>query len=454
MAGIAFEIRKLLKKKSLIGLSYAFMYGISLSAGPIVISIFTILLSGLIAQQFLEEITVRNYQIVITYIVAISLIISSPLQLILTRFIADRYFEKTVEKILPNFLGALLMATAMGFLAAFSLSFWGMEELSIQFKAIFTFSLSLMSGFWLINILLTAFKNYKFILLSFIIGFGTILLLTPFFSKLGLEGLLLAFFIGVSITFIMLTGYLFKMYPTNNLIDISFLKSGYHTLILVGIFYNVGVWIDKFLFWFSPETGNPVIGPFRSSIVYDIPMLLAYLSITPGMGYFFLKLEGEFASYYTKYYEAIITGETLDRIYELGHSMIIAARSIIQETIRVQAIVVILLLLFEKNIFQFFHLSPVYLPLFNVLILGTSLQLLVMAVLSLIYYFDLRKESLITTSIFALLNAILTYTSIKLGPYYYGYGFFLALLVSLIVGIFLLRRVLYEIHYRTFMFNR
>ena len=454
MAGIAFEIRKLLKTKSLAGLSYAFMYGISLSAGPIIVSIFTILLSGLIARQFLDENTVRNYQIVVTYIIALSLIISSPLQLILTRFIADRYFENSIEKILPNFLGALLIATVMGFSAGFSFSLWGMRELPIQFKAVFTFSLSLMSGFWLINILLTAFKDYKLILIAFITGFGTILLLTQLLSRFGIEGLLLAFLTGVSITFIILTGYLFRMYPTDNLLDISFLKSGYHTLILVGIFYNLGVWIDKFLFWFSPETGSPVLGPFRSSIVYDIPMFLAYLSITPGMGYFFLKLEGEFASYYTKYYEAIISGETLERIYELGHNMIIAARNIIQETIRTQAIVIILLLIFEKSIFEFFHLSLVYIPLFNVLILGTSLQLLVMAVLSLIYYFDLRKESLIITSLFALLNAVLTYVSIKLGPYYYGYGFFLALLVSLVAGILLLRRVLYEIHYRTFMLNR
>lgn len=453
MAGIAFEIKKLLKTKSLIGLSYALMYGISLSAGPIIISILSIFFSGLIARAFTEEIIVRQYQVVVTYIIALSLLISSPLQLILTRYIADNYFEKQIEKILPNFLGALLIAVIGGFLAGFLLSFTVMKELSSIFRLLFTFTLSLSSGFWLINILLTAFKDYKIILVSFILGFGIVLLITPISAKFGLDGLLISFFLGLTITFTLLTGYLFKLYPMDRSFEIHFLKSGYKTLILVGFFYNLGVWIDKFIFWFSPDTGNWVLGPFKSSIVYDIPMFLAYLAITPGMGYFFLKLEGEFALYYIKYYEAIIKGETLERIYELGHDMIMAARSIIQETIRVQAIVIIILLLFEKNLFQLFNISLVYIPLFNILLLGTSLQLLVMATLSLIYYFDLRIESLVVTSLLAILNAIFTYISIKLGPYFYGYGFFLALLISLIAGILLLRRVLYEIHYRTFMLS-
>lgn len=453
MAGIAFEIRKILRKKSLIGLSYALTYGISISAGPIIISIFSILFSGFVAREFTDEITVRQYQIIVTYIIALSLIISSPFQLILTRYIADRYFRKETEEILPNFLGALVISSFLGFLTGSALSLVAMKELPTTFKLVFTLLLSLNSGFWLINILLTAFKDYKFILFSFAIGFGTIVLITPFFSKLKIEGLLTSFFIGVAITFILLTGYLFKMYPTKKLFDTSFLRSGYKILIPVSFFYNIGVWIDKFIFWFSPDTGSTVLGPFKSSIVYDIPMFLAYLAITPGMGYFFLKLEGEFALYYSKYYGAIIENETLERIYELGHSMITAARSIIQETIRIQAIVIIVLLLFEKAIFSVFHISLVYIPLFNVLLLGTSLQLLVMAVLSLIYYFDLKTEALIVTTSVAILNAILTYLSIKLGPYFYGYGFFSALLISLLLGILLLRRVLYEIHYRTFMLN-
>lgn len=351
-------------------------------------------------------------------------------------------------------MGALLITVTSGFLTGIIFSLAEMEKFSLTFKTVFVFTLAILSGFWLINILLTAFKNYKFILTSFTLGFRALIMLTPILSGLGLVGLLLSFFTGITITFTLLTAYLFKMYPSNRVVNFSFLKKGHKILIPIGIFYNFGVWIDKFIFWFSPDTGTMVIEPFRSSIVYDIPMFLAYLAITPGMGYFFLKLEGEFAVYYIKYYEAIINGDTLERIYELGHDMIGAARSIVQETFRAQAIIILILLLTEQPIFRFFKISLVYIPLFNVLMLGTSLQLLVMATLSLLYYFDLKTESFIVTAAMTVLNALFTYISIKLGPYFYGYGFFLSLLTSLTAGILLLRRVLYEIHYRTFMFAR
>ncbi len=454
MAGIAFEIRKILKQNSLFGLFYALNYGIALSAGPTIISILSILVSGLIAKLYIEAEIVKAFQLIVTYLIAFSLLISSPFQLILTRYIADRYFEGALDRVLSNFLGALFVTVTLGFLAGILFSLFELKQLPLPFRMVFTFTLSLLSGFWLINILFTAFKNYKLILISFIIGFGTLLFLTPALSHQGLTGLLLSFFIGTAIIFVLLTGYLFKIYPTKQLISFNFLKMGYKVLIPIGIFYNLGVWIDKFIFWFSPDTGSTVLEPFRSSIVYDIPMFLAYLAITPGMGYFFLKLEGEFTVYYAKYYETIISGDTLERIYELGHDMIRAARSILQETFRAQAILILITLLVEQPLFRFFNISLVYIPLFNILLLGTSLQLLVMAVLSLLYYFDLRTESLIVTATMAIFNAIFTFLSIKLGPYFYGYGFFFSLLISFTVGILLLRRVLYEIHYRTFMFAR
>lgn len=189
MAGIAFEIRKILKQNSLFGLFYALNYGIALSAGPIIISIFSILVSGLIAKLYIEAEIVKAFQLIVTYLIAFSLLISSPFQLILTRYIADRYFEGALDRVLPNFLGALFVTVTLDFLAGILFSLFELKQLPLPFRMVFTFTLSLLSGFWLINILFTAFKNYKLILISFIIGFNALLLLTPALSHQGLTGL-------------------------------------------------------------------------------------------------------------------------------------------------------------------------------------------------------------------------------------------------------------------------
>ena len=39
------------------------------------------------------------------------------------------------------------------------------------------------------------------------------------------------------------------------------------SLLLTGLCYNLGIWIDKFIFWFNPSTSDLVIGPLRASIL-------------------------------------------------------------------------------------------------------------------------------------------------------------------------------------------
>ena len=73
--------------------------------------------------------------------------------------------------------------------------------------------------------------------------------------------------------------------PGPQLVSFAFLgRKSFLSLALTGFFYNLGVWVDKFVFWANPLVSDPVIGPLRASIIYDIPIFLAYLSIVPGHG--------------------------------------------------------------------------------------------------------------------------------------------------------------------------
>ncbi|SNR62595.1 exopolysaccharide Pel transporter PelG [Desulfurobacterium atlanticum] len=458
MAGISFELKKTLKGKKLTNLLLAFTYSTSLSAGPWIISILSIIFAGFAAEQAgVPHEIVRKYQIVVTYITAFSLIISGPFQLLFTRYIADRLFEKKENKLLPNFTGVLFVNLLLSFIFGICFTwFTSLKNIFYEmpwFVILFILSLILMTGLWMINTLLTSFKNYKYILFAFIAGFGSMIITAPYTGKYELTGLMFSFFIGLLIVFSLLTGYIFYQYSSDKIVEFEFLnrKKVFISLSFTGLFYNIGIWADKFIFWLSPLTGEKVIDPFKASIVYDIPIFLAYLAISPGMGIFFLKLESEFAEYYERYYSAVRGGETLDRIYELGVELVNAVRALVQEVLRIQAIAVIIIYLMEFIIFKFLHYSPLYLPLFNILLLGTYLQLVVMTIIAIHFYFDLKSYALYTTFSFALLNIIFTILSIYAGPFYYGYGFLGSLLISFLVGIFLLRRFLGEIHYRTFM---
>ncbi|MFN3947720.1 MAG: exopolysaccharide Pel transporter PelG [Aquificaceae bacterium] len=302
--------------------------------------------------------------------------------------------------------------------------------------------------------MLVGLKRYKFVLISFAVVYVIFFVLGYILSVYGLNGLLLSFFISQILLFLLLISYYIYNNLSNTILEFDFLNKNriFLSLVFTGFFYNLGVWVDKFVFWFNKETSIQALGPLRYSIVYDIPMFLAYLAIAPGMAALFIKIEVEFSYWYQRYYDAIINGLSLRKIYNYGDELIESARSALFEIARVQGIFNIFLILLEEPLFSLFNLPLLYIPLFHVLLFGTYFQLLLMSVIAMLFYFDRRKEALTTVFAFFAFNLLLSQITIILGPYYYGYGFVLSTFISFLIAIIFLRRFLHGIHYYTFMF--
>ncbi len=454
MAGIGFELRSILRERRLTSIVAAFGYSAMLSSGPYFVSILSIIFAGWLAYTFVEDkVLVRQFQVSVTYLIAFSLIYTGASQLMFTRYISDVVFVKEYQRVLPNFTGVVVLNMVSGFLVCLAFVLYAFRDMDFLYAVLFLFSFTTLCGVWMTNILLTSLKSYKYIVCSFVAGYGVFIGLSYLLVKYGLNGLMLSFLTGQAVVFSLLAGYIVYSFRSEMLLEFDFTdaRKTYPSLILTGLFYNMGVWADKFVFWFNEATSQAVVGPLRASVLYDIPVFLAYLTIAPGMASLFLKLEGEFAEVYDRYYKAVREGATLDKLYDLGDEVVDSARTLVLDVMRIQAIGLIFVFLFEVLIFRFFGLSLLYIPLFNLLSIGTFLQLLFISILSLAFYFDRRKEALAVTSVFFILNLSLSQLSILLGPYYYGYGFVISLIVASIMGIVLLRRFLYEIHYQTFM---
>jgi len=138
-----------------------------------------------------------------------------------------------------------------------------------------------------------------------------------------LEGLVFIFFIGNSILLLILMSLIVKSYESSKLISFRFFnrKKFYWSLGFSGLFYNLGVWADKFVFWYHPLTGQLIMGKLRASIVYDLPVFLSYLSILPGMAIMFYRLEADFSEKYRLYFDAVTNGGRLDTIRKYRREM-------------------------------------------------------------------------------------------------------------------------------------
>ena len=455
MAGIGFELRHLLRKNTLLGLVQAYAYAGVIGSGPWVLSIVGILLIGIFSASVVVPASlVTQFQTSVTYLVACSLIYTGLVQLAFTRFISDRLFEKQKHLVMPNLHGLLVLvllgAGALGSLALFVL----LPGQSLLYRLLMLAGFALLCGVWVLTVLLSGMKRYKAIValfgLSYTLIVASALLLRPW----GLEGLLGGFVLG---HYVLLAGMWLlvvkEFSPTRQLVAFDFLQPDklYLSLVAIGFLYNLGIWADKFMFWFFPPTSQPIIGALRASLIYDLPVFLSYLSIIPGMAVFLVRIETDFVEYYDKFYDAVRGGGSLEYIETMRDEMVYAIQQGLGEIAKIQTLAVLTTFVAGPWVLDALGISRLYLPLLYVQVVGAGLQVGLMAVLNVFFYLDQRRIVLLLCVQFVLLNVLLTGYTLLHGAALYGYGFALATLLTLATGLLLLSRSLGRLEYRTFM---
>ncbi len=457
MAGIGFELKRVLKKGTLTSMLHTYTLSAALSSGPWVISMIVVMLIGMTgyAMSGLGGSQSGTFQSIVTYVMmlASSLLFSSFFQLPFTRFVADKIFEKREDLILPNFFGLLLVLTVMGTLFGIPLSLWLFSTQSDLFLLLFIAAFLTLNAVWIANILATSLRFFRITIFAYLGSYLLVFLLSLWLGRFGKEGLLAAFLIGnLLLLFILVMAIIFH-YPSPWLVRFDFFRPRgfYWRLGIASLFYNMGVWIDKLIFWYHPATGNAVIDRLHASIVYDLPIFLAYLAIIPGMAVFFYRLEADFSEDYDRYYTLIRNEGTLGNILHHRYKMVETIRLALREILIVQGIFNLLIYLFSDKLFALLHLPQLYLPLFYIDLIGTQLQLAFMSVLALFFYLDRRHEAMILSVLFFFTNAAGTFASIEAGPYFFGYGFALSLLVVFLIALWWLRIVMERLEYETFM---
>ncbi len=454
MAGIGFELRKLLKSDTYSGLLQAYLYAGVISSGSWVLSIVGVLIIGFMSLSVVvPDFLVTQFQVSVTYIMVGSLVLTGVIQLAFTRFIADRLYEGREEIVMPNFNGLLLlvMAASGGLgVAALFLFFGGVGA---AYKLLLLGGFVAMCCIWVTTLALSGMKYYKTIVVMYGAGYAISVLAALVLRPFGLEGLLAGFIIGHIVLLTGMLSLIYRDYPSSRFVAFDFLKKGvmYPSLMVSGFAYNLAVWSDKIIFWFHPDTGQNVIGPLRASLIYDFPIFLAYLSVIPGMAVFLVRMETDFVEYYQKFYDSVREGGTLEYIEEMRDEMVHTIRQGLGEIVKIQAIAVLLTFVLGPSLLRWLGISELYLPLLYVDVVAAALQVVLLGLLNVFYYLDKRLNVLALVLFFLAANAILTVATLKLGATFYGYGFALSLLATVVIGMLLLDRRLERLEYETFM---
>ena len=456
MAGVGFSLRPLGERPGYTGLVGLYGAAALVSSGPWLLSVVGLLLIGLLGRRFSADPQgVERFQVCVTWLLATSLVLSGPLQLQLTRYIADQVYLRRSERITPNLFGALLVMSVLALASAALAAHWFGDE-PLGYQVLLALGFVILSNVWIVTCVLTGLRRHGPVLWSFGSGYFVMLALCPILGRYAEVGLLGAFVAGQACVLLAGLRAVTKELGCSEPIAWGCLhKQAIRVdLLAVGLFYNLGIWADKLVFWLNPATSRHVAGLFRASDVYDLPVFLAYLTIVPGMAVFLVRIETDFAERNSAFYAAIRDGAPLSRITSLLDAMVDALRTALADIGRTQLLTLLLCVWAGPSLLAAFDISELHLPLFYVDVVGVLLQVLLLTLISVFFYLDRCRLVAKLTLLFLLTNALATWGSYRLGPRYYGWGFVVAAAVTLSVALTALNRTLRFLVRDTFMLQR
>lgn len=439
MAGIGFELKKLFQKKGIINSAKAYGYATVICAGPMLLGVLLLLGIMAVCSRFAIETSTRELLIcMITYTLLASVLITSFLSMVVTRYLADMLFEEQNEKVLPSFWGALtLMMPVGGVIYGIFLIFSGATFIQGVLCLILFEELIVV---WNSMSYLSAIKDYKGIFSSFLTCVAIAIVVGAIILYLGaspIEGMLCATTLGYGVMMIWEVILIHRYFPQGGDGAFTFLKwvDQFKPLAFSGLFLNLGMFAHLVILWFS-DIGVCVKGLFYGAPWHDVPALIAYMTTLITTVNFVVSVEINFYPKYRNHYSLYNDKGTIADIKQSEKEMLDTLKTELFYTALKQ-------LLFSAACIALGGYLLDWLPLgFNEIMRGYFRTLCVaygmyavgnMVVLILMYFTD-YKGAYLCTGIFALSTSVLTVISMLFPNPYYGFGFLIGSLIFLVMA--------------------
>lgn len=432
MAGIGFVLTKLAAKDDLLGIARAYTHAALASSGP---WLFTVLALGgitLLYADYNAALDLLNFRAIVIYNFAFSLSLSAPIFMVVTRYLADRIHFKDVTQAPTTMLFSLMVVFLLELPIA--VIFYGLYvelEPALKFSAIA--NLFIISAVWVLAVYMTALKDYITVSWSFLIGMVIAVVCAQYLKgPYGDVGMLTGFNIGLTFLLFSLCAKVFAEYPYK-------LESGrgvrayfrkYWQLAVGGFFYNAAIWVDKWIMWFFAPEAVKLPSKMVMYPDYDSAMFMAILSIVPAMAAFVLSVETRFFLRYKKFYYDILEHKPLHRIKENQQSIVNSVLGSARNMLVIQGTICFLCIVLAPRIIELFNVNYVQIGIFRLGVLGAFFHVLMLFQLIILSYFDCRRQTMWLQGLFLITNIIFTFVSLQWGFQYYGYGYFLAALIS------------------------
>ncbi len=395
---------------------------------------------------------------VIIYAFATSLVSTAPISIVATRLLADHLWRRDTAGV-----PALLIAA---FVCALAAVLPPVTAIVFYFGVPFGLALSLyvaagiVSLIWVALAFCGAVRDYRAITYAFLTGLLVAVAgaTAAAYKGLGAAGMVWGFSTGLALTFVGLALRVLATFPA----QVSGIKTAlreivqghrtYGYLALGALLGTAGIWIDKWVFWFSSE-GQSVDGGLIHAPLYDSAMFIASLVIIPALAQFVVNLETEFFERYQAYFGAVQGHGTIEQIEEQRVRLEGFAFESLTLTAVAQLAAGAVLALSAPAIVEALNLQFRQVAILRFGALGSVFLFIFIAATSIVVFFDRRRIYCALQALFFVLNGVFAALTAAWGEEYYGAGYFLAAFCSAAVALAVADRTLARLNYLTFVGN-
>jgi len=182
-------------------------------------------------------------------------------------------------------------------------------------------------------------------------------------------------------------------------------------------------------------------------------MFLAYLTVVPAIAVFMLSIETDFFEKYQNFYKDV-AGHAPWRKLRQDHEEILGSLSRgLRNVVVLQGCITAFVVLSAPALLSLIGVNLLGLGMFRLGVVGSFFHVLLGFVAVVLAYFDLRRKLLFVYFLLFATNLGFSLAFSQFGFAYYGYGYFLSAMVTLVVAYALCAWSVGRLPYMTFIRN-
>ena len=389
----------------------------------------------------------------ITYTLLFSLTVTSFFSMPVTRYLADMLYEEREDAILPSFWGSSVLMLLIGcILYGIFLLFSGATLLQ-GLLCLWLFAEMILN--WNGMSYLTAIKDYRGILCSFLaaiaLSFGLGYLLVFILGAPVLEGMLFSITMGYGLMMVWDVVLLYRYFPQSDDSPWTFLRwvDRFLPLAFTGLCTNLGLFSHLVLYWSGP-IGVQVKGLFYGAPYYDVPALIAFLSILITSINFVVSVEVNFYPKYRDYYSLFNDGGVVGDIVTAEEEMLAVLNRELRFTALKQLFCTAGVISLAGTLLNLLPLgfNDLMHGYFRTLCVGYGLYAVGNTVLLILLYFTDYLGAVLAAAVFAASTTAFTLLSLLFNTAFYGFGFLAGAALFYLVALFRLDAFTANLPYR------